>query len=40
MPHNELGRMLFARGRRLFSIASIVTIVVAILHAIGNTAPF
>jgi hypothetical protein len=32
--------MLFARGRRLFSIASIATIVVAILHTIGNTAPF
>ena len=31
--------MLFARGRRLFSSACLTTILVAILHTIGNTAP-
>jgi hypothetical protein len=30
---------MFGRGRRLFTSASIATIVVAILHTIGNTAP-
>lgn len=31
--------MLFARGRRLFTTACFATILVAILHTIGNVVP-